>query len=152
MSLSYFRGNSCFVIFNVTRAVLETLPSHMHLVAWWPQRAAVKSRHTQQRFVLWLRRLHELSNPWKWFKCLVMFRTHVSRSFAANFFPCSVVWCSASARGLGSPSLRETLLVRIPREALLHNRELQLSFVVLFQSLLSACTRDPCLFFSLSRG
>ena len=62
-----------FVIFNVTRAVLETLPSHVPLVALWSQRAAVKSRHTQQRFVLWLRRLHELANPWKRFKSLVIF-------------------------------------------------------------------------------
>ena len=28
-----FRGISCFFIFNVTRAFLETLPSHAHLVA-----------------------------------------------------------------------------------------------------------------------
>ena len=49
VSLSDFRGTSCFVLFNVTRAVLETLPSHMHFVALWSQRAAVKSRHTQQR-------------------------------------------------------------------------------------------------------
>ena len=65
--LDDFRGISCFVIFNVTRAVLETLPSHVNLVALLPQRAAVKSRLTQQRFVLWLRRLHELANPWKRF-------------------------------------------------------------------------------------
>ena len=71
--LDDFRGISCFVIFNVTRAVLETLPSHMNLFALWSQRAAVKSRHTQQRFVLWLRRLHELANPWKRFKSLIMF-------------------------------------------------------------------------------
>ena len=70
--LDDFRGISCFVIFNVTRAILETLPSHMHLVALVSQRAAVKSRHTQQRFVL-LRRLHELANPWKRFKSLVIF-------------------------------------------------------------------------------
>ena len=57
--LDDFRGISRFVIFDVTRAILETLPSHMHLVALLSQRAAVKSRHTQQRFVLWLRRLHE---------------------------------------------------------------------------------------------
>ena len=124
MSLSDFRGNSYFVIFNVTRAVLETLPSHMHVVALWSQRAAVKSRHTQQRFVLWLKRLHELANSWQWCKCLVMFLNPC----LAN--PCSVawcfasargrVWCPASARGSGSPSLRETLLVQIPREALLH--------------------------------
>ena len=62
-----FRGSSCFVIFNVTRSVLETLPSHVYLVALLSQRAAVKSRLTQQRFVLWLRRLHELANPWKTF-------------------------------------------------------------------------------------
>ena len=31
--LDDFRGISCFVIFNVTRAVLETLPSHAHWVA-----------------------------------------------------------------------------------------------------------------------
>ena len=71
--LVYFRGISCFVIFNVTRAVLKTLPSHVHLVALLSQRAAVKSRLTQQRFVLWLRRLHELANPWKRFKSLVIF-------------------------------------------------------------------------------
>ena len=71
--LDDFRGISCFVIFNVTRAVLETLLSHVHLVALLSQRAAVKSRHTQQRFVLWLRRLHELANPWKHFKSLVIF-------------------------------------------------------------------------------
>ena len=65
--LDDFRGISCFVTFNVSRAVLETLPSHVHLVALLSQRAAVKSRHTQQRFVLWLRRLHELANPWKRF-------------------------------------------------------------------------------------
>ena len=65
--LDDFLGISCFVIFNVARAVLETLPSHVHLVALLTQRAAVKSRHTQQRFVLWLRRLHELANPWKRF-------------------------------------------------------------------------------------
>ena len=77
--------NSCFVIFNVTRAILETLLCHMRLVALWSQRAAVKSRHTQQRFVLWLRRLHELANPWKWFKCLVMFWINVWRSFEVIF-------------------------------------------------------------------
>ena len=71
--LDDFQGISCFVIFNVTRAILETLPSHMHLVALLSQRAAVKSRLTQQRVVLWLRRLHELANPWKRFKSLVMF-------------------------------------------------------------------------------
>ena len=71
--LHNFRGISCFVIFNVTRAVLETLPSHVPLVALLLQRAAVKSRHTQQRFVLWLRRLHELANPWKRCKSLVIF-------------------------------------------------------------------------------
>ena len=31
--LDDFRGISCFVFFKVTRAVLETLPSHVHLVA-----------------------------------------------------------------------------------------------------------------------
>ena len=31
--LDDFRGISCFVVFNVTRAVLETLPSHMNLFA-----------------------------------------------------------------------------------------------------------------------
>ena len=67
--LDDFRGISCFV----TRAILETLPSHVKLVALLSQRAAVKSRHTQQRFVLWLRRLHELANPWKHFKSLVIF-------------------------------------------------------------------------------
>ena len=61
-----------FVTFNVTRAALETPPSHVPLVALLSQRAAVKSRHTQQRFVLWLRRLHELANLWKHFKNLVM--------------------------------------------------------------------------------
>ena len=61
------------VIFNVTRAILETLPNHGQLVACVSQRAAVKSRLTQQRFVLWLRGLHELANPWKRFKSLVMF-------------------------------------------------------------------------------
>ena len=71
--LDDFRGNSCFVVFNVTRAVLESLPNNAQLVACWSQRAAVKSRHTQQRFVLWLRRLHELANPWTRFKSLVMF-------------------------------------------------------------------------------
>ena len=70
--LDDFRGISCFVVFDVTRAVLETLPSHVNLVALLSQRTAVKSRHTQQRFVLWLRRLHELANPWKHFKSLVM--------------------------------------------------------------------------------
>ena len=70
--LDDFRGISCFVTFNVTRAVLETLSSHVHLVVLLSQRAAVKSRHTQQRFVLWLRRLHELANPWKRFKSLVI--------------------------------------------------------------------------------
>ena len=63
--LDEFRGISCFVIFNVTCAVLENLPSHAQLVACLSQRAAVKSRHTQQRFVLKLKRLHELANPWK---------------------------------------------------------------------------------------
>ena len=58
--LDDFRGGiSCFVIFNVTRAVLETLPNHAQLVACLSQRAAVKSRHTQQRFVL--------ADPWKTF-------------------------------------------------------------------------------------
>ena len=70
--LDEFCGISCFVIFNVTRAVLETLHSHAHLVLCLSQRAVVKSRHTQQRFVFWLRRLHELSNPWKRFKSLVI--------------------------------------------------------------------------------
>ena len=98
--LDDFRGNSCFVIFNVTRAILEILLSDMHLVALWSQRAAVKSRHTQQRFVLWSRRLHELANPWKRFKCLVMFFEPMSREvLEPTFFPCCVVRCFASARG-----------------------------------------------------
>ena len=71
--LDDFRGILYFVTFNVTRAALETPPSHVHLVALLSQRAAVKSRHTQQRFVLCLRRLHELANPWKHFKSLVNF-------------------------------------------------------------------------------
>ena len=71
--LDDFRRISRFVIFNVTRAVLETLHRHVHLVALLSQRARVKSRLTQQRFVLWLRRLHELANPWKRFKSLVIF-------------------------------------------------------------------------------
>ena len=50
--LDDFRGISCFAIFNVTRAVLETLPSHVHLVALLSQRAVVKKRLTKQRFVL----------------------------------------------------------------------------------------------------
>ena len=79
--LDDFRGISCFVIFNVTRAVLETLPNHAQLVACLSQRAAVMSRHTQQRFVLWLRRLHEIANPCKRFKSLVIFWINVSRSF-----------------------------------------------------------------------
>ena len=36
-----FRGISGPVIFNVTRAILETLPSHMNLVGLLSQRAAV---------------------------------------------------------------------------------------------------------------
>ena len=72
--LDDFRGISCFVVFNVTRAVLETLSSHVHLVALWSQCAAVKSRLAQQRFVVpWLTRRHELANPWKRFKSLVIF-------------------------------------------------------------------------------
>ena len=50
--LDDFRGISCFFNFNVTRAILETLPSHIHLGAL----AAVKSRHMRQRFVLWLKK------------------------------------------------------------------------------------------------
>ena len=64
--LDDFRGMSCFVDFDVARVVLKKLcPATWHVVALLSQRAAVKSRHTQQRFVLWLRRLHELANPWK---------------------------------------------------------------------------------------
>ena len=124
-----FHGISRFVIFNVTRAVLETLPSHLHLVALLSQRAAVKSRLTQQRFVLWLRRLHELANPWKRFKSLVIFGINVSRSFEPTFFPCCVAWCFASERPCFVSRLCEAVvprlcarrcLVQIPREALLH--------------------------------
>ena len=102
--LDEFRGISCFVIFNVTRAVLETLPNHAQLVACLSQRAAVKSRHTQQRFVLWLRRLHELANPWKRFRSLVIFLNQCFMEFLSHPFPCRVsllrgrVWCFASAR------------------------------------------------------
>ena len=87
VSLSDFRGNSRFIIFKVTRAVLETLPSHMHLAALWSQRAAVKSRHTQQRVVLWLRRLYELANPWKRFKSLVMFLNPCLAKFWSQLVP-----------------------------------------------------------------
>ena len=61
-----------------------------------------------------------------------------------TFFPCSVaqcfasargrVWCPASARGRGSPSLRETLLVQIPREALLHKSRSVVKFDLGFES------------------
>ena len=61
--LDDFLGITCFVIFDVTRAIWKTLPSHVHLVALLSQRAAVKSRHT----------LHELANPWKHFWSLVIF-------------------------------------------------------------------------------
>ena len=156
--LDDFRGISCFVIFSVARAVLETLPSHMHLVALWSPRAAVKSRHIAATFVLWLRRLHELANPWKRFKCLVMCSTNVSRSFGANLVTCSVawcfasargrVWCPASARGRGSPSLRETLLVRLPREALLHKSRSVVKFCDIL-SILAFSLHAWSLFFSV---
>ena len=48
--LDDFRGISCFAIFNVTRAVLETLPSHVHLVALLSQRAVVKKATHQATF------------------------------------------------------------------------------------------------------
>ena len=61
-----------------------------------------------------------------------------------TIFPCSVarcfalreagVWCSASGRGRGSPSLRETLLVQIPREALLHKSRSVVKFDLGFES------------------
>ena len=38
-----FRGISCFVVFNVTRAIWETLPNHAQLVACLLQRAAEKT-------------------------------------------------------------------------------------------------------------
>ena len=100
--LDDFRGISCSVIFNVTRAVLETLPSHVHLVALLSQRAAVKSRLTQQRFVLWLRRLHELANPQS-------FEPSFPLSCCLVFRFCEAVFCVPPLFGRGSPSLRETL-------------------------------------------
>ena len=72
------------------------------------QRAAVKSRRTQQRFVLWLRRLHGLANPWKRFESLVILKINVSRIFRANL-SLAVLLGVSPLRGLGSPSLRETL-------------------------------------------
>ena len=112
--LDDFRGISCFVNFTVTRAVLETLPSHVHLVALLSQRAAVKSRLTQQRFVLWLRRLHELANRWKRFKTLVIFGINVSRSFQPSFpLPCCLVCRLCEGR----------CLVQIPRKHCCTNRE-----------------------------
>ena len=130
-------------IFNVTRAVLETLPSHVHLVALLSQRAAVKSRHTQQRFVLWLRRLHELANPWKRFKSLVIFES-MFREVLSQPFPCCVAWCFASARPCFVSRLCEAVvprlcerrsLVQIPREALLHKSRSVVKFCDIFQSI-----------------
>ena len=117
-----FRGISYFVIFNVTRVVLETLPNHAQLVACLSQRAAVKSRHTQQRFVLWLRRLHELANPWKRFKSLVIFLNQCFTEFVSHPYPCRVPWCFASARPCLVSRLCEAVfsLMQIPRETLLH--------------------------------
>ena len=94
-----------FVIFNVTRAILETLPSHTHLVALLSQRAAV-SRHTQQRFVLNV------------FESLVLFGTNVSRSFEPTFSLAVLlgvsplrgrVWCPASGRLWFPVSVRDVV-------------------------------------------
>ena len=96
-----------FEIFNATRAVLETLPSQVHLVALLSQRAAVKSRLTQQRFVLWSRRLHELANPWKRFKSLVIFGINVSRNFEPSFpLPCCLVFRLCERRCFGPDPAR----------------------------------------------
>ena len=109
----------------MTRAVLETLPSpYACVVALWSQRAAVKSRHTQQRFVLWLRRLHELANPWKRFKCVMMFLNPCLAKFWSQPFPllCCVVsrlcerpWFSVSARGVVGPDSARSIVAQIEK-------------------------------------
>ena len=125
----------------------------MHLVALWSQRANVKSRRSNV-FVLWLRRLHELANPWKRFKCLVIFLNPRLAKFRSQPLPL-----------LGVSPLREAVFgVPPPREAVVPrlcgrrcwsrfrekhcctSREVQSSFVIFFRFLLSACTRDPRLF------
>ena len=145
--LDDFRGISCFVMFNVTRAVLETLPNHAQLVACLSQRAAVKSRHTQQHFVLWLRRLHDLANPWKRFKSLVIFWNQCFTEFWSHPFLCRRAWCFASARPCfpfdADPSWN--IVAQIEK----WSQVLWLSF----NPLLSARTRGLCvLVFPLSRG
>ena len=90
------RGSSCFDVFNVTRAVLETLPSHMHLVAWWSQRVVTASScevaaHAAT-FCSLVRRLNELVNLWKRFKCLVMFLNPYPAKFYLFLLLCCLVF------------------------------------------------------------
>ena len=149
--LDDFRGISSFVIFNVTRAILETLPSHMHLVALWSQRAAVKSRHTQQRCDLWLRRLHEVANPWKRFESRDVL-INVSRSFGANLFPCSVAWCFASARPWFSVSARDVVGPDPARSIVAQIDKCSQVFVTFFQSIAFSLHAWSSFVFPLSRG
>ena len=55
-------------------------------------------------------------------------------------------------RGRGSPSLRETLFVQIPREALLHKSRSVSSFVTFFQSIAFSLHAWSLFVFPLSRS
>ena len=119
---------SCFLAFPRSRLkrqsqCVSSLLIHVHLVALWSQRAAVKSRYTQQRFVLWLRRRHELANPWKWFKCLVMFFEPMSREVLEPTFPLALLFGVSPLQEavFGVPLQREVMFGVPPlREAVVH--------------------------------
>ena len=66
-----------------------------------------------------------------------------------TFPPCSVAWCFASARGrVWCPaSARDVVGPDSARSIVAQIEKCSQVFVIFFQSLLSACMRDPCLFF-----
>ena len=129
---------------------------YMHLVALRSQRAA---RHTQQRFVLWLRRLHELANPWKWFKCLADVFGPMSREVLEPTFSLSLWFGVSPLREavFGVPRLCERRVFFDPDSARSIVAQIEKcsssSVRHSVNPLLSACTRRLCLLvFPLSRG
>ena len=95
----------------------------------------MKSRHTQQRFVLWLSRLRELANPWKCFKSLVMFWSQpFSLAVLLGVSPLREAvfgvprpWFPVSARDVVGPDPARSIVVQIEK--------CKSSFVTFFQSI-----------------
>ena len=82
-------------------------------------------------FVLWLRRLHELANPWTWFKCFVMLLNPCLAKFCSQLFPllcclvfrlcekaclvhrlCEKPWFPVSARDVVGPDSARSIVAQ----------------------------------------